>query len=485
MPKLIEGETVVYVPLIGRAGGLGIIEIHGLISQSLSNMANYERSTDVLRAMIDAKDYNFVNYTRLWRTPTSRSGGIISDLDKKDYNTSAFPIVQGRIESVVHENNGVQFFGGSRYNLIWEDGLHEKHVTGVDLLNVYKNTPQSLGCTSVITEELLQLLLSQANEAAILLEQQKRIETLQKTKHLLNIPNLKDEDIADRALNAILQTVLNVKEALLLGIDLEGHEKHAIHGIIHILARKLPLSKANNRQLNKTPQQVLNLFISLDKQSNITRSNSYISKSMSEDASFASDFKIETRPSSRDGAVSPNASRPASRGVRSPSVQQRSPSTRKELSPSSNIGKGYETLDGMDPVDLQVKHEVSSDIANHAFADIRPKSPNEDLISRAMSTDTTSSKRTRISSSNGIRYLVTEDDKNASGNTMEWVCIELVLPSIFHWKSQPACTSFFVIVLKARNLNRDSATNDMKCMEEVSKMLAEALKVINLQNNYI
>lgn len=50
-------DTVVHVPLIGRIGGIGVLEISGLYVQGLSTYKACERSPLMLEAMIDAKDY--------------------------------------------------------------------------------------------------------------------------------------------------------------------------------------------------------------------------------------------------------------------------------------------------------------------------------------------------------------------------------------------------------------------------------------------
>jgi hypothetical protein len=47
---------VIYVPLLG-SGGVGVVEIHGLQSESVSDMSAYERPTGALKLMIHAKDY--------------------------------------------------------------------------------------------------------------------------------------------------------------------------------------------------------------------------------------------------------------------------------------------------------------------------------------------------------------------------------------------------------------------------------------------
>jgi len=48
---------VVYVPIMGRGGGVGVIEIHGLQADGVTNVKNFERPVGALKAMISAKDF--------------------------------------------------------------------------------------------------------------------------------------------------------------------------------------------------------------------------------------------------------------------------------------------------------------------------------------------------------------------------------------------------------------------------------------------
>lgn len=400
----MEGETIMYVPLIGRAGGMGIIEIHGLISKSFTNLKRFERNPEVIRAMIAAKDYSFMDHTRLYRLPNTRIGGVVSEADNRDYNVSSYQVVQGKITEVVHESNGVVYFGGSRYNVQWEDGLREKVCTGLDLLKMYKNTPQSLGCTTVITEELLQLLLSQAGEIGVILEQQRILETLQRTQKSLNVPNLKDDDISDRGLHAILQTVMNIRETCLIGVDYEHEDHHSIHhATLNVLIKKNPLVKQVARQVVRTPQQVVNLFLTMKKKHN----------------------------------AAPKKANAAGEKVSDEHVE--------------------------DPM-LHLSHEeenrqIESDDAHADHHNV--------LFPR----------RGHLISENGVCYLIVEDEKKSSTSTLEWVCVELSISPLFHWRSYPCCSEFYLVILKSKNLNRESHINDLKCIEEVSKMISAALKI--------
>jgi hypothetical protein len=57
LQHITAGDAVVYVPLIGTGGGIGVVEIHGLQSENVSDKSLYERPVGALKMMIHAKDY--------------------------------------------------------------------------------------------------------------------------------------------------------------------------------------------------------------------------------------------------------------------------------------------------------------------------------------------------------------------------------------------------------------------------------------------
>lgn len=51
-------NIVVFVPLIGPTTSHGVLEIHGLIPENISDDATYfQRQVDVMRTMLNNKDY--------------------------------------------------------------------------------------------------------------------------------------------------------------------------------------------------------------------------------------------------------------------------------------------------------------------------------------------------------------------------------------------------------------------------------------------
>lgn len=57
--------------------------------------------------------------------------------------------------------------------MVWETGetLHE--VTGLELVELYKETPQSLGCSSVLNRFLTDKLLEIGSQAGLIIEKQR------------------------------------------------------------------------------------------------------------------------------------------------------------------------------------------------------------------------------------------------------------------------------------------------------------------------
>jgi hypothetical protein len=262
-PKLTDGETVIYAPLIGSAGGLGVIEIHGLRSPSITNIKNFQRNADLVTSLIKAQDFSFIKHTRIWRLPSARSGGEVSELDKKNYSLAPFPVVQGKITAAITELHGVPFFGGARYNLRWEDGLVEEAVPANNLIEVYKNTPQSLGCTSEVTEELLDEIMKYAKEAATIIENQRTIEALRRTQESVNVPNLRDMDICERCLSSLIGIVRGMREACLVGfekLNLEGATDDKPYKM-HLLQRKNPKVRVITRGLNRNPVAIAEQYM--------------------------------------------------------------------------------------------------------------------------------------------------------------------------------------------------------------------------------
>ncbi len=140
-PQLTDGESVVFVPLIGTSGknAVGLLEIHGLVLPGITDFEKFKRPEGMIRAMIENKDYKFMKHTKLWRRPMDRSGGVlpkkIAQNDHK-YNEGCYPVVCGKATEANESLNGVPYFGGARYTVLWEDGLQETAIPPQEFINV-------------------------------------------------------------------------------------------------------------------------------------------------------------------------------------------------------------------------------------------------------------------------------------------------------------------------------------------------------------
>lgn len=130
-------NTVVFIPILGPTQGHGIIELHGLIQEGTTDLSHFQRSSEMLRKMLAAKDYrytsvlsihfyyhfmsdllsiiSFMGQTRFWRRKSIASMAGLNQ-------TNSFIIVSGWVTDLVHTKNGIPFYGGPRFVITWEDG---------------------------------------------------------------------------------------------------------------------------------------------------------------------------------------------------------------------------------------------------------------------------------------------------------------------------------------------------------------------------
>jgi hypothetical protein len=196
----------VYIPLTGLGGAVGLVEMHGLQTEGVTDPKSFERPIGTIKAMIDAKDYKFKDNLKLWRLPGSRSSAIVP-ADSKDYSQSNYQNVCGKVLTIATEKNGVPYFGGARYTIAWEDGLVEEALAQSDFLKVFVSTPQSLGSSSALSVELTDDLLKIGRFAGEVIEAQRLRDSLYNLNKKLNMPNLKDSDIFERSIDVIISIV--------------------------------------------------------------------------------------------------------------------------------------------------------------------------------------------------------------------------------------------------------------------------------------
>ena len=132
---------MVYIPLLGGNGrnAVGVIEIHGLVMEGVTDFSKYKRPEATIRGMIEKKDYSFRKFVNLWRKPLDRSGGVIpKKIAKKSeiYDQGCYPVVRGKVIEANETLNGVPYFGGARFTVVWEDGLREDAIPPQDFMQV-------------------------------------------------------------------------------------------------------------------------------------------------------------------------------------------------------------------------------------------------------------------------------------------------------------------------------------------------------------
>ena len=140
----------------------------------------------------------------------------------------------------------------------WEDGLVEKNVLQSELLKTYRNTPQSLGVVSTLTEELLEELVTIAKEIAIIIQKQRRIETLNMFKNSLQM-NIRNPDIADRSFQVINSFIRGVRECVICGfID---RAEGVTEGTLTVLHKKVPQIRYKEKKMERNIYNTIAYYI--------------------------------------------------------------------------------------------------------------------------------------------------------------------------------------------------------------------------------
>ena len=255
-----SGETVVYVPLLGKGGGVGVLEIHGLFSDGITDNTSFERPVQAIKSMIDAKDYKFTETVRLWRLPSGRSGGL-AQVSRTDYNKAQYQIVCGKVSGVATEKNGIPYYGGARYTITWEDGLVEDGLTATEFLKLYAQTPQSLGCCTELNPILTETLLKLGEDIGEMLEAQRARDAMNFLGKRLHYSNLSDVEIADRSFDTILTTIRGIRECGFIGYNNSSNE-HVV------LTQKQYAIKAADKKRTQSISSVISKYNELKLKNN-------------------------------------------------------------------------------------------------------------------------------------------------------------------------------------------------------------------------
>ena len=143
-----------FVPIYSITGCLGVIEIRGLYpatTPEVSSSATLQRPLNNLKSAMQKGDFRSFPRKILWRSPVERA---------KEENLSSsngiflYSMVRGRVTEVHHEHAGIAFYGGPRFTVTWEDGTKEYLVNKYQFMDVFVNTPLSLGARTTATAAL-------------------------------------------------------------------------------------------------------------------------------------------------------------------------------------------------------------------------------------------------------------------------------------------------------------------------------------------
>ncbi|RYH31034.1 hypothetical protein EON65_03650 [archaeon] len=222
-------NLVVFVPLVGTSKAYGVLEIHGLHPEGRKlDVASYKRSSDQMRAMINAKDYSkFVSTARFWK---KLAVAKYAGMDQSE----TYIIMSGRIKEVLTTRNGVPFYGGPRYNILWENGKVDKELNANELLTLFESTPQSLGVYTVLDEELSKKLLVIGFLLGSFLEGRKCDLFLQELRGKMAQQRVNVVGMIEMALQSISNALVGVRELYLIGYVQDSNEIKSLLHYVYI-----------------------------------------------------------------------------------------------------------------------------------------------------------------------------------------------------------------------------------------------------------
>jgi hypothetical protein len=164
---------------------------------------------------------------RLWKKPPTTAKVNEDGEVGKFYGVDAF-IVAGRVTGVAHGRRGVPFYGGPRYTITWENGEVDEEITATDLLNHYKETPQSLGCSNTLDSWLSDNLYDIATSAGYILEAQRVKTFLLELRQRIQRNNMKSNIIAEIGLESIASMINGTREISLVGYNTQKSELNTL-----------------------------------------------------------------------------------------------------------------------------------------------------------------------------------------------------------------------------------------------------------------
>jgi hypothetical protein len=156
--------------------------------------------------------YSYIKTTRFWK---SEKVATYATLDQ--FNTDL--VISGKINEIVYTKNGVPFFGGPRFNILWEDGKTSTELSAGELLTVYQETPQSLGYYTIFDNFLNEKLVDYSRKAGHFLETRKTEIFLSQLKQKLKFLQLNSVGIIEMILQSLPNVILGVIDIVFVGYN--------------------------------------------------------------------------------------------------------------------------------------------------------------------------------------------------------------------------------------------------------------------------
>jgi hypothetical protein len=272
---------------------------------------------------------------------------------------------------------------------------------------------------------LLQDLLHIATEATEIIQYQRTSETLKRAQESVNIPNLRDIDTTERCLGSLIGISTNFREVSFVGMEDIGYlsKEHGTH------------SPEDGSTETSTLQPSSPTLLG----AGVGTGTSVVSAGLQQKK-----YKVHV-------------------------LQKKTPQmrviTRGLKKNARQVVEEYlyhrELLQlGIDPARLGQNGKKTKNV-------FETKEDQKEMIRQKLQTRLT---------------ILSDAEVNSSGNApaqpnalVDWIVIEVKLPSYFHWTAKPSCSRFFLSVLKARNPNHDGNQGEMNSIQAISEILAKAL----------
>lgn len=134
------------------------------------------------------------------------------------YQVNGF-VVAGYITEVCFTKKGVPYYGGPRYKVTWENGQVDEEISAKDLLEMYRQTPRSLGCCTVLDDAMSRTLLAIGRAIGVIIENQKLKYFLSELRDSINRKHLSYHGLTEIALEAVTSMMAKIRDISLVGYN--------------------------------------------------------------------------------------------------------------------------------------------------------------------------------------------------------------------------------------------------------------------------